>query len=62
MEYPKRKISIYTSFDQAAEAEEKYIAQQNPIDRIKETVQLILRIYSIHEKKPNTNKIYFDKE
>ena len=32
------------------------------LDRIKETVELILRVYSSEHKKPNTNRIYFDKE
>ncbi|MES2566792.1 MAG: hypothetical protein V4565_07995 [Bacteroidota bacterium] len=62
MKYPKPNISIHSSFNEAAESHEKYIVNQNPIDRIKETVQLILRIYSISPKKPNTNLIYIDKE
>lgn len=62
MKYPKPNITIHSDFDEAAEAQEKYIAQQNPVERIKETVQLILRVYSISPKKPNTSLIYFDKE
>ncbi len=59
MKYPKPTITIHTNFNEAAEAQEKYIAQQNSVDRIKETVQLFLRLYP--KKKPNTNQIYFDK-
>jgi hypothetical protein len=55
-------IKFSSDFNQAAEEQAKYIANQNPIDRIKETVQLILRIYSMSQKKPNTNIIYIDKE
>jgi hypothetical protein len=55
-------IKFYSDFNQAAEEQAKYIANQNPIDRIKETVQLILRIYSMSPKKTNTNIIYIDKE
>lgn len=61
-EYKKNTITVYDDFSQAAEEEAKYIANQNPIDRIRETVQLILRVYSTNEKKTNTNKIYIDKE
>jgi hypothetical protein len=39
-----------------------FVINQNPVDRIRETVQLILRVYSTNEKKPRINKIYFDKE
>ncbi len=61
-EYKKNKITVYRDFSHAAEDEAKYIANQSPIDRIRETVQLILRVYSMNEKTPNTNKIYIDKE
>jgi hypothetical protein len=55
-------IKFYSDFNHAAEEQAKYIANQNPINRIKETVQLILRIYSMSPNKPNTNIIYIDKE
>jgi len=61
-EYKKHTITFYSDFDHAAEEQAKYIINQNPIDRIKDTVQLILRIYSLSEKKSNTNMIYIDKE
>jgi hypothetical protein len=58
----KYQITIHSSPDQAAEEQAKYSAAQNPAERIRETVQLILRIYSSSPKKTNTNHIYFDKE
>lgn len=62
MTYSKKKIHIHSDLDKAAEAQAEYVINQNPIDRIRETVQLILRVYSTKEKKPRINKIYFDKE
>ncbi len=58
----KNKINIFNSISKAEEAQVKYVSEQSPLDRIKETVELILRVYSIEPKKPNTNRIYFDKE
>ena len=57
-----KKIHIHSDLDKAAEAQAKYIVNQDPVDRIRETVQLILKVYSTKEKKPRINKIYFDKE
>ena len=57
----KKHIKIDRSLNQAQEEQAEYIAGQNPVDRIKETVQLILRVFSASEKKPNTNRIYIDK-
>ncbi len=62
MDSSNKKIHIHSNSDLAAEAQAEYVINQNPVDRIKETVQLILRVYSSSEKKTNTNKIYFDKE
>jgi hypothetical protein len=62
MSYSNKKIHIHSDLDKAAEAQAEYVINQNPIDRIRETVQLILRVYSTKEKKPRINKIYFDKE
>lgn len=61
MAYSK-KIHIHSDSDKAAEAQTEYIINQDPVERIRETVQLILRVYSTNEKKPRVNKIYFDKE
>lgn len=58
----KNKINIFDSISKAEEAQIKYASEQSPIERIKETVELILRVYSTEPKKPNTNRIYFDKE
>ena len=60
--YKSRDVKIYTSFEEAAEAEAMEVAKQDPIERIRETVQLILRVFPLSEKKVNTNKIYIDKE
>ena len=62
MTYSKKKIHIHSDLDKAAEAQVEYVINQNPVDRIRETVQLILRVYSAREKKPRVNKIYFDRE
>lgn len=62
MTYSKKKIHIHSDLDKAAEAQAEYVINQNPVDRIRETVQLILRVYSTREKKPRVNKIYFDRE
>jgi hypothetical protein len=44
------------------EEQARYIAGQSPVMRIKESVDLILRILSQNSKKPNATRIYFDKE
>jgi len=44
------------------EEQAAYTLSQNPIERIKETVQLILRIYNSHPSKQKNNRIYIDKE
>ena len=62
MSYSNKKIHIHSDLDKASEAQAEYVINQNPVDRIRETVQLILRVYSTNEKKPRINKIYFDKE
>lgn len=60
--HKKYTIAIHSNPDEAAEEQAKYVARQTPVERIRETVQLILRVYSFSSKKTNTNKIYFDKE
>jgi hypothetical protein len=62
MDYSNKKIHIHSDLDKAAEAQAEYAINQDPVDRIRETVQLILRVYSTNERKPRVNKIYFDKE
>ena len=43
----KMKLRIFSSFEEAAEAEAADNARQAPLDRIKETVELILRVYGV---------------
>lgn len=57
--YKKNSIRFFNSFEEQEEERIKFIVAQNPVDRIKETVQLILRIYP---KKENTSRIYIDKQ
>lgn len=57
----KKIIKIFNSLAEAREEEVKYVVSQKPVDRIKETVQLILRVYPLNRKAKNTNRIYFDK-
>ncbi|MBL7934455.1 MAG: hypothetical protein JNM51_01450 [Bacteroidia bacterium] len=45
-----KKIHIHSDLDKAAEAQAEYVINQDPVDRIRETVQLILRVYSTKEK------------
>lgn len=54
------RIKISSSLIQEEQA--AYTLSQNPIERIKETVQLILRIYNSHPSKQKNNRIYIDKE
>ena len=44
---PKPRLRIYNSFEEAAEAEARDAAEQSPIERIRETVELILRVYGV---------------
>ncbi|MDP2385441.1 MAG: hypothetical protein Q8M29_03645 [Bacteroidota bacterium] len=59
----KNRIAIHENLDIAAEQQAEYIANQTPAERIRETVELIKRVYSYTgPKKENSNKIYIDKE
>lgn len=53
------KITNQTSFK---EEQANNIAKQLPIDRIKETVQLIIRVYSFKNNLPKSNRVYIDKQ
>lgn len=55
----KKNSRITVDTNQVFEEQAKYIANQTPEERIKETVQLILRVYPLSEKK--SNAIYIDK-
>lgn len=59
--FESKDLKIYTDLNQAAEAEALYTLRQDPIERIRETVKLILRVYPLSEKKANSNKIFIDK-
>ena len=48
--YKSKTITIYNSVNEASIEQAKESAQQNPMDRIKEVVQLILRVYSTQNK------------
>jgi len=51
-----KKIRIYTSFDEQAAAEAADVAKQPPMERIKETVELILRVYGVTREQLNNRK------
>jgi hypothetical protein len=54
-----QKINLFRTIEEAEEFNAYQIFVQSPKDRIRETVQLILRIYS-EKKKISSNKINFD--
>jgi hypothetical protein len=60
MDY-KKNSRIVESTNQALEDQAKYIAEQKPVERIKETVVLILRVFPLDDKRPNATRIYIDK-
>ncbi len=41
------KLRIFKSFEEADEAEARDAAIQSPVERIRETVELILRVYGV---------------
>jgi hypothetical protein len=55
----KKNSRIVIDTNQVHEEQAKYIAAQHPIDRIRETVQLILRVYPL--SKNHSKSIYIDK-
>ena len=57
-----QKINIFKTFSDAEESNAQKAVNQSPLDRIKETVQLILRVYPINENNSNNHRIYFDRE
>jgi hypothetical protein len=58
--FTSKDIKIFSDAEAASAAERDFILNQSPIERIRETVQLILRVYPIKEKKDGPDKIYFD--
>lgn len=57
----QNKINIFFSNEEEQEFNYLKILNQNPIDRIKETVALILRVYPIKEKTKGNNRINFER-
>ncbi len=59
--YNTRSIRIFHSFDDARDQELEAIINQSPIERIRETVALILRVYGVTQeelnKRPRNNHI-----
>ena len=55
------KLRIYNSHEEAAADEVKRVAEQSPIARIKEAVELILRVYNVSRQelsnRPKNNRI-----
>lgn len=58
----KKGHRIKVTTNKVLEEQTVYSALQNPIDRIKETVQLILRVYGTVSDKRKNNRIYVDIE
>lgn len=55
----KNKINIFKNKEELNNASYLKASEQSPVERLRETVQLILRVYALEPKKPNTNRIYF---
>jgi hypothetical protein len=61
--FVRMKLQVYKSFEEQAAAEAAEAANQTPLDRIRETVELILRVYGvsredlINRKKSNRIKV-----
>jgi hypothetical protein len=58
----KNSNRIKVNTDKVFEEQAAYSVLQNPIDRIKETVQLIQRVYGTVSSKQKNNRIYIDIE
>ena len=50
------KLHIFTSFDEAERANAAEAAKQPPLERIKETVELILRVYGVTREQLMANR------
>jgi hypothetical protein len=51
---PKKRIKIHTSFDTQHEEEISYTASISPVQRLKETVEMIRKVYGTP---PNIKRI-----
>jgi len=47
MNKTKNRIRIFKSFEEAKETEVQDIIKQSPIDRLRDTVELILRVHQV---------------
>ena len=57
---PGKELRIFHSFEEVSKAESETIALQNPVQRLRNTVELILRAYgftreSLKDRKPKNN-------
>ena len=50
------KLRVYQSFEEAAKAEAAVAAAKSPVDAIRETVQLILRVYGVTQEELNMRR------
>lgn len=50
------KLRIFNSWDEAERAEALNNSRQHPLERIKETVELILRVYGVTQKQLNDRR------
>ena len=51
-----KKLRIYNSHEAAAADEAKTVSLQSPVERIRETVELILRVYNVTRTQLNLQK------
>ena len=55
------RIKIFNSFEESKQDEINYIINQSPIERLRQTVELILRVYNVTreslKEKKYSNKI-----
>lgn len=51
-----KRIRVFKSFEEMEEAEAAEIAAQSPEQRIRETVQLILRVYGVSQAELSNRK------
>lgn len=61
MNKTKNRIQIFNSFEEAKEAEVQNIIKQSPIDRLRYTIEFILRVHQVTREdlkhRPATGKI-----
>jgi hypothetical protein len=50
------KLSVFKSWEEAEEAAAKAISLQSPVERIRETVALILRVYGVTQEELNNRR------